>query len=488
MLMGPQVHGKVQTLVAIEDPRQAVRPKRFARRILGGLTLAQRLLLTSTLTVGIGMAFLGYWTAQVVQDGILRGVSATAAASIDALIGAQLAGLGSDQPLAPSEMARLRDVFTIGNDAASTRLLQIRLYDAEGDVLFDSEDGLSDREDTNSYILGALSGELVANIRTVSVEPVGPLAVHPISVLKVYAPIRSGASGQPRAVAELYFGAAALLELSAEAQRNVWIIVGGIGIAVTGLLLLLVNGTSQTLIAQRDRLARNLMRSRQLARENKALHRQSERLRLEANAANENLLAQVGSDIHDGPIQLLTLLILRLTGVEGRTKESGEAGAASMVGLARDAMQDLRNISNGLVLPELAGLNLEQAIRTAIKRHEDITGSIVHDEIGPADFDVPVAVKGCAYRVTQEALTNAFRHGGGRHQTVASSIAGDRLILEIANPLESEDRGGQSEENKTLGLRGMRFRVESLGGELVTEIGPSDRARVVASIPLSIPA
>jgi signal transduction histidine kinase len=471
-------------LVAIESSRHPIRARWFGRRVFDGLTLAQRLLLTSTLTVGIGMAFLGYWAAQVVQDGILRGVSVTA--SIDALIGAQLAGIGSDQPLSPSEMARLKDVFTIGNEAASTRLLQIRLYDADGEVVFDSQDGLSDSEDTSSYIVAGLSGELVANIRTVSVEPVGPLAVHPISVLKVYAPIRGGASGEPRAVAELYFGAAVLLELSAEAQRNVWIIVGGIGAAVTVLLLLLVNGTSQTLIAQRDRLARNLLRSRKLARENKALHRQSEKLRLEANAANENLLAQVGSDIHDGPIQLLTLLILRLTGVQGKANMSAEPEAESMVGLARDAMQDLRNISNGLVLPELAELNLEEVIRTAVKRHEDLTGSIVNSKVGPANFDVPVAVKGCAYRVTQEALTNAFRHGGGRQQTVTSSVAGDHLILEILNPLDKADRGGQSEEQRSLGLRGMRFRVESIGGDLTTEIGPEDRARVVARIPLSL--
>src|SRR5690606_11971659 len=142
---------------------------------------------------------------------------------------------------------------------------------------------------------------------------------------------------------------------------------------------------------------------------------------LNANFANERLLAQVGSDIHDGPLQLLTLVILRLTRAAGMMagKDGSEsAELQATIQLATETMEELRNISTGLVLPELAPLSPEQSIELAITRHEEGTGTTVRRKIGSLPANTSMAIKICAYRVVQEALNNAFRHGGNAEPLV----------------------------------------------------------------------
>jgi signal transduction histidine kinase len=77
---------------------------------------------------------------------------------------------------------------------------------------------------------------------------------------------------------------------------------------------------------------------------------------------------------------------------------------------------------------------------------------------------LPDAVARTAYRVVQEALTNARRHAAGQPVTVVlEGAAGDRLRIEVRNPLpgkESTAGGGSG-----LGLIGLAERVALAGGE-----------------------
>jgi signal transduction histidine kinase len=70
----------------------------------------------------------------------------------------------------------------------------------------------------------------------------------------------------------------------------------------------------------------------------------------------------------------------------------------------------------------------------------------------------------CVYRFVQEALNNAFRHGGGLAQEV-KAIADDRYVA-----IEVSDKGDGFNPDElrpsSLGLAGLRERIESLGGAL----------------------
>ena len=79
----------------------------------------------------------------------------------------------------------------------------------------------------------------------------------------------------------------------------------------------------------------------------------------------------------------------------------------------------------------------------------------------PPDGTVDPGVEATAYRVVQEALTNAHRHGGGA-TVVRVASRGSALTIDVSNPI-----GESSEsEGSGYGLLGMRERVQSVGGEL----------------------
>lgn len=442
------------------------------------LSLSQRFLIAAVLVVAMAMALLGNWIGVYLQQGITNGVVDTAAASIEALITHQVGEITPGSAITAEQRASLDAAFRIGNEAQQTRLLQIRIRDLDGGLIYESGGGLVETGDEDEEVEAAARGGVTARIIDVLLSPVGPIEGLPLTVLEIFTPLHRIGDGVVFATAELYYSAATVVELRDKAQRDVWVLVGLFGILVVSALYLLVNSAGRTIGRQRGRLAANLAASRRLSDENRALRDAADQLRLSANSANEALLAQVGSDIHDGPIQLLTLIILRL----GRGAKT-EADLAPTIQLASETMEELRNISTGLVLPELADTTLEQSLALAVQRHEDQTGTGVERAFGELGGPVTLAVKIAAYRVVQEALTNAFRHGGGSGQVVEAMIEDDALLLAIENEATGAAPSADDRSDMRLGLKGMRFRVESLGGELSIAFG-TQHTRVTAKIPL----
>jgi signal transduction histidine kinase len=99
---------------------------------------------------------------------------------------------------------------------------------------------------------------------------------------------------------------------------------------------------------------------------------------------------------------------------------------------------------------------------------------------GEAD-ELPAGVDLAAYRVVQEALTNALKHGGG-HAEVRVHQAGDELLLTVSDhgdgtPRPRTESGGH-------GLVGMRERVRVIGGDLRAGPRPGGGFEVEARLPL----
>ncbi|GIH97892.1 sensor histidine kinase [Planobispora siamensis] len=98
------------------------------------------------------------------------------------------------------------------------------------------------------------------------------------------------------------------------------------------------------------------------------------------------------------------------------------------------------------------------------------------------DLDaVPALVSREAYRIAQEALTNAVRHGG-RPVRLAAAVREGHLALEVRNPVQGRPRGPGTGR----GVAGMRERVALLGGrfEAGTEGG---QWQVTVRLPLRAP-
>jgi signal transduction histidine kinase len=100
---------------------------------------------------------------------------------------------------------------------------------------------------------------------------------------------------------------------------------------------------------------------------------------------------------------------------------------------------------------------------------------------------LPPAVDRAAYRIAQEALTNALRHAGPASAVVTVSYERDRLVLAVLDdgrgPVPSQ---GEAEPGRGHGINGMRERALALGGELDAGSHPLGGFLVRASLPVGV--
>lgn len=459
-------------------PRQIAR---VWRRSLVRLNLTARFMLVSIVVIALAMAALGTAVSYYVQSSITEGVAGTAAAGVDSLIANSVNGMFSADTLSDADRVRLDTLFEVGSEAEATRLIQLRIFRPDGTLLYEVSDGVVDQPSLER-IHAAASDRVVSDLVELPLASIGPFESHLISLLRLYAPLHSPSSGDVFAVAVLYYSARTLTDIQGRTQVAVWTIVFLVGVGVLAALFAFVTAANRTITQQAGRLSANLVESRRLSDQVRGLHQASEQLRIDAIEANEQLLARVGSDIHDGPLQLLSLAILQLGRASRRASDAGPQDIAPIVSLAGDAVTELRNISSGLVLPELAGLTLAQTVALAIDHYEGATGTKVKRQIVDLDHIVEPDVQICAYRVVQESLTNAFRHAGGLDQSVTAAGADGEIRLDIANAKSAAAVRDVGPLRPKLGLRGMRLRVEAVGGGLSVEMGEA-RVVVRAHIP-----
>ncbi len=139
--------------------------------------------------------------------------------------------------------------------------------------------------------------------------------------------------------------------------------------------------------------------------------------------------------------------------------------------LREDGTPDGR-IGNGTIEPPL-GL---EALETIIARHRAAGVNVTLDVRG-ASRPLTPALDQAAYRVLQEALTNAARHGLGETD-VTVAFGPDELELTVSNKV----RPGVATDIRGHGISGMRERVALVGGSLAVDRTDGD-FRVRARLP-----
>ena len=202
-----------------------------------------------------------------------------------------------------------------------------------------------------------------------------------------------------------------------------------------------------------------------LADQNAQLKRELDLARSKTSAASEHILGRVGQELHDGPIQLLSVLSLRL--FEPRHAKSRREGTVGAQALLTSAIDDLRMISRGLVLPQLDGLTTAETLLLAVSQHEIITGTSVVSDIGELPFCSDLQRK-CLYRVVRESLNNSYRHANGNGQVVRASANAGSIAVTVsdsgADRTRSSDMPCKVNREPSLGLEGLRRSVEELNG------------------------
>ncbi|MEU2300487.1 histidine kinase [Streptomyces antibioticus] len=183
---------------------------------------------------------------------------------------------------------------------------------------------------------------------------------------------------------------------------------------------------------------------------------------------------RIARDLHDVIGHQVAMLSLHLGAAEIGLPEDAESSRQALVSARSSARTVVVETQRILTLLRLEGdVSDEEALRPtpALSGLESLIASF--ESIGldvrpsldlPAGFVEP-SVGVTVYRVVQEALTNAYRHGDGA-ATVEVRERGGRICLTVENRVgRSSSRGSGS----GLGLVGMRERVESSSGRLTID-------------------
>jgi signal transduction histidine kinase len=223
---------------------------------------------------------------------------------------------------------------------------------------------------------------------------------------------------------------------------------------------------------QRRLIAERREETSRLVAQRDALRKLTEIVHRRGMEHNERLLRRIGSDLHDGPAQHLALVLLRLDALSPThpAQSGSDASPEALETIRRatsDALKEIRHISAGLALPELQKISLADALQIAVRAHQRATGTPVESAIDrglPVRLPLPMTI--CLYRFAQEALNNAFRHAGGKGQRLRATCDGGTISVEVADNGPGFVLDQVSTGDEHLGLSGLRYRIESVGGSL----------------------
>lgn len=199
---------------------------------------------------------------------------------------------------------------------------------------------------------------------------------------------------------------------------------------------------------------------------------------------------RIARDLHDTVAHQIAVISLNAgvasSAVDTRPQKAKEAlgtirtAARTVLGEIGDLMAMLRADDNGDAdMSPQAGLDrLDELVARFVR-----SGLEVHTRV-EGDLDrVSGAVSLVAYRVAQEALTNAHKHGAEHCAHVLVHVDREAVTVTVSNPMKS-GTPSQESSNPGFGLVGLRERVSSVRGTV--QAGPSGaRWKVVAHIPLA---
>jgi signal transduction histidine kinase len=178
--------------------------------------------------------------------------------------------------------------------------------------------------------------------------------------------------------------------------------------------------------------------------------------------------ARIARELHDSAGHALNTILVQAGAarvLRERDSERSAQAVATIEDLARETIEEIDRIV-GLLREDremdrspLPGLDQIPALVERLRAG----GLDVHLTIdGEPNRPPPTPVSRAAYRIAQESLTNASRHGTGS-AAIAIRLGPDALVLSVANPvtthIEPRPGGGR-------GIAGMRERAKLLGGSL----------------------
>jgi signal transduction histidine kinase len=196
---------------------------------------------------------------------------------------------------------------------------------------------------------------------------------------------------------------------------------------------------------------------------------------------------RINFELHDGILQSLATLILRLEGCGKRLSDSQKELAdelKSLEDLTRDSMKQIRQFLSGQQSKPLIAGTLIEKLREEARFLRDGMGLDVIIESDPEDLELTPATEREVYYVLREALTNVTRHSHASRVEIQLRRKNNTL----EGSLTDNGVGFSQDQEKNasgFGLIGMEQRIKEIGGELSVKSSPGQGTNLSFAVPLS---
>ena len=224
-------------------------------------------------------------------------------------------------------------------------------------------------------------------------------------------------------------------------------------------------------------------RSAQLEREQEAV----------AHAAVLDERVRIARELHDVVAHGISVMVVQAVG--GRASLADEAHPASgafdaIETTGKQSLAEMRRLlgvlrtvgDDSLLVPQPGLRELEPLVQRARDAGVAVSVTVEGDPVA-----LPAGVDLSAYRVLQEALTNAIKHAAGASVQVVVRYDAQKIALTVADDGDGAAAANGNGNGHGHGLAGMRERVELYGGHLRTGPAPGGGYSVEAVLPLEAP-
>ena len=196
---------------------------------------------------------------------------------------------------------------------------------------------------------------------------------------------------------------------------------------------------------------------------------------------------RVAREIHDGPLQGVTALMQQIRLAE---RSGSEAELKSHLAIAEKeadiTVRELRALCDSLSPPWL-DLGLKEALAELADRLSRSLGLEISVEMTEG-CDLPRETVLALFRVAQEAINNAARHGRAKHVLLRGFVEDDELVMEVSDDGCGFNPTDDVELLRVKGHRGManmKERVALIGGKFEVKSRPDKGTSVICRIPLA---
>jgi two-component system sensor histidine kinase NreB len=194
---------------------------------------------------------------------------------------------------------------------------------------------------------------------------------------------------------------------------------------------------------------------------------------------------RIGQDLHDGLGQHLSGLELMVQALARKLEVHDKEDAAQATRISdhlREAIRQAKSLARGLSPVDLQANGLMSALQELALNVREIFRANVSFEAR-----TPVLLQDNArathlFRIAQEGLSNAVKHGGANNVRIEIEEKGSEVILSVSD----DGRGfNPTQSSSGMGLRIMEYRAGMIGGKVRLETASGQGTKVICTAPIS---